>query len=164
MAYSTLERRLQSLIDLFKGQSNSGYEASTWEGLVDVLLTELETNWIDANGELKFAKVAAGSAQPTAEATVAVTGDDQAVATAGLSLIRFTSDDTTAADRTIVLGAGTAGQILTLVLDDDTNAIQLADSGTASLSAAWEPGDQDTLTLVYDDTDDVWREIARSAN
>lgn len=98
----------------------------------------------------------------TAFAT-AVTADDQAVIPGTQTYLTFTSDDATPANRTITLtttGAVT-GQIYVLI-GPATNAIQLADSGNAALSAAWEPGANDSLTLIY--TGSVFLELARSAN
>jgi len=93
----------------------------------------------------------------------AVTADNQAVIPGTQTYLTFTSDDATPANRTITLtttGAVT-GQIYVLV-GPATNAIQLADSGNATLSAAWEPDANDSLTLLY--TGSVFLELARSAN
>src|SRR5688500_17187332 len=80
-----------------------------------------------------------GSVVPAQSAfATAVIGDNQAVIPGTQTYLTFTSDDATPANRTITLtttGAVT-GQIYVLI-GPATNAIQLADSGNATLSAAW---------------------------
>lgn len=65
-----------------------------------------------------------------------------------------------AAAVTLTLGAGTAGQLL-IVENVGGETVNLADTGTARLSAAWAGGQYDTLTLLYNG---AWTEIARSNN
>lgn len=57
----------------------------------------------------------------------------------------------------------TAGQIVTLINTSNTT-INLADSGTARLSAAWAAGQYDTLTLIAPPDLAAWVEVARSNN
>lgn len=65
-----------------------------------------------------------------------------------------------AAEVTLTLGAGTAGQLL-IVENVGDQTINLPDSGTARLSAAGALGQYDTLTLLYYG---AWTEVARSNN
>ena len=65
-------------------------------------------------------------------------------------------------ESTITLGAGTNGQIV-ILLNDSAQTIHLADSGTVKLSAAWSPGQNDTLGLWYV-TAVGWVELFRSNN
>lgn len=98
-----------------------------------------------------------------AATVVAVTGDNQAVTPGTSTFITFTSDDATGTNRTITLSAtgATVGERYTLVAPA-TNALEMADSGTAVLSAAWSPNANDTLTLIFDGTN--FLEVSRSAN
>ena len=61
---------------------------------------------------------------------------------------------------TVTAGA-TAGDLLCLI-NSGSNTINLADSGTAVLSAAWAAGQYDVLCLISDGTN--WIEISRSDN
>lgn len=65
-----------------------------------------------------------------------------------------------AAEVTLTLGAGTTGQLL-IVENVGGETINLADTGTARLSAAWAAGQYDTLSLLYYG---AWTEVARSNN
>jgi len=65
-----------------------------------------------------------------------------------------------AAEVTLTLGAGTAGQLL-IVENVGNQTVNVADSGTARLSAAWAGGQYDTLTLLYYG---AWTEVSRSNN
>lgn len=102
---------------------------------------------------------------PDYEAAVSLTADNQVVTVGLLKMIRLSSNDATPANRTFTLTAGSyVGQMLVLTWDD-TNAGQLADNTatpTVRLSAAWEPTEDDTLTLIWDG--DEWMELCRSAN
>ena len=62
---------------------------------------------------------------------------------------------------TIATGAATAGDTLMLV-NTTATTINIADSGTAKLSAAAALGQYDTLTLLFDGTN--WLELDRSDN
>lgn len=104
--------------------------------------------------------VGASSNTPT---DVSVTADNQAVTVGNTSYLRITSDNATPANRTITLSAGVAdGQVVRLAIV--TNSVELADSGNVALSAAWTPDTNDTLTLMWDATNTLWREMGRSAN
>lgn len=105
-----------------------------------------------------------GKALVTLSAAVALTADNQAVVTLNRSFITLTSDDATATNRTFTLDAGVAGQRLTLMWNDATNAGELVDTGNAKLSATWtNSGSQyNTLSLICDGTN--WIELCRSAN
>jgi hypothetical protein len=64
---------------------------------------------------------------------------------------------------TLVAPSSVDGQILILrCVALTAGTMTLADSGTCSLSAAWVPNADDTLTLIASGS--VWYEIARSAN
>lgn len=81
------------------------------------------------------------------------------------SLIRLSSDNTTAANRTFTLQAGViAGQQLVLnFVSGASTTCQLADTGNAVLVAAWEPTQYDTLTLVWNEPNSVWQEVCRTS-
>jgi len=103
------------------------------------------------------------------QSVVTLTADDQVVTVGEKSYIPLSSDNATAANRTFVLTPGlTAGQRLTLEWTHATNQGELADDGSVSgggnvrLSAAWSPGQYDTLSLIWNGTD--WLETARSNN
>jgi len=99
--------------------------------------------------------------------TALLVADNTAVyPNAKTQFLRVGSNDTTAANRTFTLGNGYIdGQLLYLAfVTGSSTTAQLADSGNLKLSAAWEPTIDDTLTLMWDDTDSVWREIARVDN
>ena len=109
------------------------------------------TTWI----ELSRSKNAEASVD------VNVTGND-AIVSAGKSLINLTNVSGT---NTITLDAPTNADSRILVLRCaalTAGTLTLADSGTVSLSAAWVPDANDTLTLIARST--VWYEMARSAN
>lgn len=93
--------------------------------------------------------------------TVAVTADDQAVTATGVGQIRLTSDDATSTDRTITLTASPLlGHTVTLILDD-TDALELVDTGVQKLNGTWTPvARYETLTLQSDGTN--WNEVSRS--
>jgi hypothetical protein len=55
----------------------------------------------------------------------------------------------------------TSGDLLVLT-NEGTNTINLADSGTMMLTAAWAAGQYDTLWLMFDGTN--WLEISRANN
>jgi hypothetical protein len=106
---------------------------------------------------------------PNLSLTVALTADNQAVASAFYNFIKLTSDNATAANRTFTLNPGQyTGQRLTLIFDD-TDACQLLDDaatspagGTMRLNGNWEPTEDDTISLIWDDNE--WMELSRSAN
>lgn len=62
---------------------------------------------------------------------------------------------------TISTGGGTTGDLLVLV-NEGSNTINIADSGTAKLSTALALGQFDTIVLIFDDTN--WIELTRADN
>lgn len=66
-----------------------------------------------------------------------------------------------ASEVTPTVTVGTAGNIVVLV-NTETNVINLADSGTAKLTAAVALGQYDSITLLSDGTN--WIEISRADN
>lgn len=106
--------------------------------------------------------------------TVDLTADDQTLTLTSASNVRLTSNNATAANRTIILGDGDAnGQVLILQWDEDTSTGQGelpdATANNVRLSAAWSMdgvlgGQYDTLSLVWNSTDSNWIETARSNN
>jgi len=68
---------------------------------------------------------------------------------------------TTEVTPTIATGGATAGDFL-LLTNESSNTINLADSGTTKLSAAWAGGQYDVLVLWFDGTN--WLEVSRSDN
>lgn len=80
--------------------------------------------------------------------------------------VRITSNDSTPANRTFTISNGCVdGQVLYLhLISGSGSTCQLADSGNVALSAAWEPLQNDTLTLMWDATSTTWRELCRADN
>ena len=113
-----------------------------------------------------------GQALGAISQTVLLTADNTVVNPAALAcqMINLESDNTTAANRTFTLTAGSGaglldGQLLYLVFTSGSStAAQLADSGNVILSAAWEPTLGDTLTLIYNARVAVWVELCRADN
>ncbi len=100
--------------------------------------------------------------------SVSVTADLQLVGVKKFSLVKLTSDDPVATDRTIRLTIGeTKGQSLVLILVS-ANPLELLDdqsvptAGSIKLSADWLPGQWDTLSLIW--TGSHWLEVSRSDN
>jgi hypothetical protein len=93
-----------------------------------------------------------------------LSADNTVVNTSGVSYLAISSDNTTAANRTFTLTSSTLeGQILYLVFEAGSSyTCQLADSGNVKLSAAWEPLQYDSLTLMWDKTAAAWIELARN--
>lgn len=80
------------------------------------------------------------------------------------SMVKITSDNTTATNRTFTITNGVVvGQmvVLTLVSGSSTTC-DLQDTGNVALSAAWQPLQDDTLTLVWQGA--KWVEICRADN
>lgn len=97
--------------------------------------------------------------------TVALAADNTAITLAAdETVLLLSSDDTTAANRTFTLVASAlVGHILTIIFTSGTSTTaQLADTSIQKLSAAWEPVQYGTLTLISDGTN--WIETARAAN
>lgn len=104
-----------------------------------------------------------GSISTTPAAVVNLTADGQAVTVGDTSFLRLSSNDGTPANRTFTLSNGLLdGHVLRIHLV--AQAAELADSGNVALSAAWQPDANDTLSLQWDATNTVWRELGRSAN
>ncbi len=94
---------------------------------------------------------------------VTLTADNQSVtAAATTSTLLLSSNSATSTSRTAVLANGTAAGQRLLIIWNDTDAGEIADSGNAALSATWTPGQYDTLHLVW--TGSTWAEISRSDN
>lgn len=110
------------------------------------------------------ANVVQGQPLGMISAQVLLTADNAVIDPTGYSLILVGSDNTTAANRTFtLLASGLVGHTLVLTLTSaGATTCQLADSGSVKLSAAWEPLQFDTLTLVSDGT--FWLEACRSDN
>lgn len=105
-----------------------------------------------------------GSPLGNLRTSVMLSADDTVINTSGVSYLSLQSDNTTAANRTFTLTSSTLeGQMLYLVFESGSSyTCQLADSGNVALSAAWEPLQYDSLTLMWDHTASKWVEVARS--
>jgi hypothetical protein len=105
-----------------------------------------------------------GSPLGNLRTNVMLSADNTVVNTSGVSYLAISSDNTTAANRTFTLTSSTLeGQILYLVFEAGSSyTCQLADSGNVKLSAAWEPLQYDSLTLMWDKTAAAWIELARN--
>lgn len=101
---------------------------------------------------------------PLSSKTVTLTADNTAVTTDSVRLLLLGSDDTTAANRTFTLAASSiVGHMLNIIFTTGTSTTcQLADTGIQKITAAWEPIQYDTLTLISDGTN--WIEVSRSDN
>lgn len=114
------------------------------------------------------ANLLSGSPLGAVDVTVALTADNQFVATQGLSTIKLTSDNTTATNRTFTLQSALnptqdpgGNYVLTLIFESGSSTTcELANSGNVKLSAAWTPTQYGTLTLQWDGF--FWIELARS--
>lgn len=96
---------------------------------------------------------------------VSLVADNTALAEiAPYQLLKITSDNTTAANRTFTIpnGAIVGQQLLLTLISAGATTCQLADSGNVALSAAWEPTQDDTLSLVWQGS--KWIEVARADN
>lgn len=95
---------------------------------------------------------------------VMLSADNTVINTSGVSYLAISSNNTTAANRTFTLTSSTLeGQVLYLVFEAGSSyTCQLADSGNVKLSAAWEPLQYDSLTLMWDKTAAAWIEISRN--
>jgi hypothetical protein len=96
---------------------------------------------------------------------VSLTADDQVlILNPQTALIRITSDNTTATNRTFTFPNGyrMGQQLLLTVVSAGATTCQLLDAGNVALSAAWTPQLNDTLSLVW--TGSSWVEVARSDN
>lgn len=94
---------------------------------------------------------------------ISLVADNTRIDPSNTSLVQLTSDNTTAANRTIVINQSTlVGHELHLVLvSSGATACELANSGTCKLAAAWTPASQyQAITLVSDGT--YWVEKCRS--
>lgn len=105
-----------------------------------------------------------GSPLGNLRTNVMLSADNTVINTSGVSYLAISSDNTTAANRTFTLTDSTLeGQVLYLVFEAGSSyTCQLADSGNVKLSAAWEPLQYDSLTLMWDKVAAAWVEIARS--
>ena len=89
------------------------------------------------------------------------TADDTTPTVKNLRILKLPAN--TGATAITALDDGAAGQVVTLRMDSNTNSATIADSGNFSLSAAWSPDLNDTITLITTDGS-VWQEISRSTN
>lgn len=99
---------------------------------------------------------------------VSLAADDTQINTGRNPFLRLTSDNTTAANRTFTLVNGAVdGFILHITLCATgavaTGRAQLAASANTILTGGtWEPAVNDTLTLMWDSAQTIWRELGRS--
>lgn len=120
-------------------------------------------------GNLTFAK--SYSATPK---TVDVTADNQSVTVSDTSYLRLTSDNATAASRTIVLGDGAAdGQELLIECAEDTatgqNELPDNTANNVNLTTAWACDgtigvQYSNIRLVWNSGYSNWTEISRAKN
>lgn len=96
---------------------------------------------------------------------VSLVADDQVlILNPKTSLVRITSDNTTATNRTFTFPGGyrMGQQLMLTVVSAGATTCQLVDGGNVALSAAWTPQLNDTLSLVWNGS--VWLEQCRSDN
>lgn len=102
-----------------------------------------------------------GTSVLQAYSAVTLSADNQAVATAGYSLIQLTSDNATATSRTFTLTADPViGHVITCMFMSATNRAELLADSTTKLTGDWRPAQYDTITLVSDGT--RWCEVSRT--
>lgn len=95
-------------------------------------------------------------------ATVQLTADNQVIVLfPGQGVLYLVSDNTTAANRTFTISAGSVeGQMLRIILTSAASTTcELLNTGNVKLSAAWTPLLNDNLALYFDGTN--WIEVAR---
>jgi hypothetical protein len=129
----------------------------------DWIPTQYDTLFLQSDGT-RWIELARNQYQGLKTSSVTLIADNTAVATVGVDVLLLGSDDTTAANRTFTLTASTVvGHELKIVFTTAASTTaQLADTGIQKLSAAWEPVQYGTLTLVSDGTN--WIETGRAAN
>lgn len=99
---------------------------------------------------------------------VALRADNQTINPGVTPFIRLTSDNTTAANRTFSLFAGSfMGQVIYITLTANgavtTGRAQLLSTGNTSLTGgSWEPAVGDSIVLQWDGMSAVWRELTRA--
>lgn len=100
----------------------------------------------------------------TLRTNVMLSADNQVVNTSNVAYLALSSDNTTASNRTFVLTDSTLeGQVLTIVFESGSSTTcQLANSGNVSLTAAWEPTQYGSLSLMWDKLAAKWVEVCRS--
>ncbi len=88
--------------------------------------------------------------------------DNQAISLDGVALLKITSDNTTATNRTFTLGVSSLlGQTVTLLMESGASTTcQLVNSGSCKLAADWTPIQYQTLTLQWDGN--FWIELSRN--
>lgn len=93
-----------------------------------------------------------------------LTADNQVIDVSNYTLVRITSDNTTATNRTfsITNGIVVGHQVLLTLVSAGATAADLQDTGNVNLSAAWQPTQDDTLSLVWQGS--KWVEVGRSDN
>jgi hypothetical protein len=121
-----------------------------WPGRVD--------DWLTTQGVTHFSGTVQAAAFRQAQGT-ALTVTDGAAFSPVNTYCQITAAGTVTP--TISTTGYTAGDVFWLV-NSGSNTINLADSGTAKLSAAWAAGQYDVLVVQFDGTN--WIEISRSDN
>lgn len=103
-----------------------------------------------------------GSPLGASRKQVMLNADNLQIDLAGVAYLELSSDNTTAANRTFTLvqSQKIGHQVVIVFASGSSTTCQLADSGTVKLSAAWEPLQYDSLTLMWDGS--YWIEQARS--
>lgn len=148
--------------NLLAVQSNGGTDVLevTSTGLVGINTgTSTPTRSLDVNGAIVL--------QPLS--TVTLTAASTTVTVGNSSYIRVSSDNSTAANRLLVLPKSTsAGHLLTIEFVGATNKCQIVDDaaqgsgGNMRLSSTFDMDEYDIIRLISNGTD--WIEISRSVN
>lgn len=104
-----------------------------------------------------------GSPLGASRKQVMLIADDTQVDVSGVAYLELSSDSTTAANRTfsLVQSQKVGHELMIVFVSGSSTACQLADSGTVKLSAAWEPTQYDSLSLMWNGS--FWIELGRSA-
>ena len=136
-----------------------------WESIRNLRVDNLETlRSFDAAGtatidDLTAADVSVtGWASLTPATAISVTNGATITLAAGFQPLQ------SAGTVTPVLAAPTAAGQVAILYNTSNTTINVADSGTVRLSAAWAAGQYDSLTLIAAPDLAAWVEIARSNN
>lgn len=107
-----------------------------------------------------------GEGLGTTSQTITLIADNQVINPAGQAMINLESDNTTATNRTFtILGSTLEGQVLTFVFTSGSStAADLQDTGNVLLTAAWQPTQGQSLTLIWNARLSKWVELARALN
>lgn len=162
-SYSVMSSTLTTNAPDIANSVTGASAALVFEGTADSFETSLTVTDPTADRTITFSNTTGTVDLSQSSTSTALTADNQAVTPGVNSRLQLTSDNATAASRTFTLSATGAitGQIY-VIIGPATNACEIADTGIQKLSAAWEPGATDALTVLFDGTNFI--ELSRADN